>query len=416
MFRTLRATSHVRRVIAVSGRRLGVLVALSLLVAACDNGGADTTTTTTPAETTTTTIPLPSRSPLQPNGPALVSQGDRGPYVEALQFYLVCVGLGRPDPNGPEVSVDGSYGPITAFAVAYYQAQVRRAPSGAPDDETFAMLARECNEPRSLVFPGGETTAEIAGNVGPGDDEVFAFEGSAGQVLHLTAADGAVDVAVEDADGSTITSGTAAVAADLPGGRSVTVRVSAATATTFRIVAELRSPNVLVSDFGPMVLRTDGVGIAEFLGDADNAGGVIELLMGTRWSDSGWRSDVDACPGTHRAITWLVQAGLGSDRHPAVFTAYFAEVSGEQVFLQYDYHSLDLAALDPLAQGLATFEGISIGSTLEQLVEAYGEVTVGPQGVVTLDDGLTVVFESSSSEESSRIRMIEAGSGGCEEL
>jgi peptidoglycan hydrolase-like protein with peptidoglycan-binding domain len=392
------------------------LILPALLAVSCDDGGADTTTTTAIAETTTTTIAFPSRAPLQPNGPALVSQGDRGPYVEALQFYLVCVGLGQPDPNGPEVTVDGSYGPITAFAVAYFQAQIRRAPSGAPDDETFAMLARECNEPRSLAFPVGETTTEIAGNVGPGDDEVFTFEGSAGQVLHLTAADGAVDIAVEESDGPTIASGTAAITADLPGDRSVAVRVSASVPTSFRILAEVRSPNVLVSDFGPMALRPDGVGVAQFLGDADNAGGVIELLLGTRWSDSGWQSDVAACPGTHRVITWLVQAGLGSDRHPAVFTAYFAEVDDEGVFLQYDYHSLDLTALDRLAQGLATPEGISIGSTLEQFVEAYGEVTVGPQGVITLDDGVTAVFDSASPDESSRIRMIQAGTGGCEDL
>jgi peptidoglycan hydrolase-like protein with peptidoglycan-binding domain len=398
-----------------------VLVALALVVAACDTGGADTTTTTEPAETTTTTTTLPGRAPLTPNGPAIARQGDRGPYVEALQFYLVCVGLDQPDPDGPTVTVDGSYGPITAFAVAYYQAQVRRAPSGEPDDETFAMLARECAQGRTLTLPVGESTTEVAGNAGPGDDEIFTFQGTAGQILRLTAIEGTVDIAVEAADGSTLASGTGAVEADLPGAQAYTVRVSSSVPMSFVVLAEVRSPNVLVSDFGPMALRADGVGVAQLGAAADNAAAVIGLLLGNPWTDSGWRSDVTACPGTHQVLTWLIQAGTGTDDHPAVLVAFFAEVSDVPVFLQYRYRSLDLNALDPLAQGLATPEGISIGSTFERFVEAYGETALDGEGRVTVADGVTVTFAvvgttDSPDPEASRIRSIEAGSGGCESL
>lgn len=402
-------------------RRLWALVlAAALLAASCDTAAEVTTTTEEPV-TTTTAAPAPGRVPLQPNGPPIIIQGDRGAYVEALQFYLVCAGLSQPDPEGPVVSVDGSYGPITAFAVAYFQAQVRRAPSGEPDDETFAMLARECGERRVLVFPVGEAAVEIAGNAAPSDDEVFTVEGTTGQVLGLTAVEGSVEIAVEDAEGAVLASSVANVDAELPSAGQYLVRVSAGVPTTFRLVAEVRSPNVLVSEFGPMALRHDGAGVAEFGVGTANASAVISLVLGTAWTDSGLRSDVAACPGTHQAITWLIQAGSGNDLHPAVFTAYFGEVSNEVVFLQYAYRSLDLTALDPLAQGLATREGISIGSTLEQFVEAYGDLAIDDQGRVTLADGLIVVFDlagdaASPDPQSSRVRSIEAGRGGCEEL
>lgn len=395
------------------------VILVAALFAACDDT-ADTTTTTDP-ETTTTTAPAPpGRAPLQPNGPAIARQGDQGAIVEAIQFYLVCVGVEQPDPEGPLVAVDGSFGPITAFAVAYFQAQIGRAPSGAPDDETFARMARECGEQRSFSFPIGESTVEIAGNAAPGDDEVFAFDGAAGQILRLSTVEGVVDIAVEDAEGAAVGSGTASVDVDLPAAGRFLVRVSASAPTTFRLQAEVRSPNVLVSEFGPMVLRGDGVGVADLGTDADNAAGVISLILGSPWTDSGWQSDVAACPGTHRAVTWLVQAGLGSDAHPAVFTAFFSEVSNEPIFLEYTYHTLDLAALDPLAQGLGTVEGISIGSTFEQFTDAY-EVGIDAQGRVTPSGGPTIEFAvvgdtASPDPTATRVNRIGAGTGGCAAL
>lgn len=411
----------------MTGRRLWVLVVVALLATACDpsEGTTETTETTGVTTTTTTTMPTTGRVPLEPNGPAFLSEGDRGPYVEALQSYLVCAGIEQPEEGSASVTIDGSYGPVTSLAVAYFQAQVRRVPTGNPDEETFAMLARECRQTRVAAIPPGESTMEIAGNAAPGDDEVFSFAGSAGQVLRLTAVEGAVEITVEDADRTLLaeSAGTAFVEIELTATQAYTIRVSAASSASFRILGETRSPNVLVSDFGPMVVQHDGLGIpGTELGDgAANAAAVIGLILLSPWSDSDWRSDVAECPGTHRAITWLIQAGPRDDQHPAVLTAYFTEVGGNQVFIEYTYSSLDVGSVDPLAQGLATTEGISIASTLADFIEVHGTPTFGAGGAVTLDNGLVIVFDlvgdaASPDQALSRVTLIRAGSGGCESL
>jgi len=401
-------------------RTLSVAAALALLAVSCD-ASIDTTTTTVDT-TTTTAAATVGRIPLEPNGPPIASPGERGAYVEAIQFYLVCVGLAQPDPERPQVSIDGSFGPITAFAAAYYQAQLQRVPSGAPDDETFASMARECPDDRTLAFPIGESTVEIAGNAAPGDDETYGFAGLNGQALRLTAVDGTVSIVVLDGAGEEVGSGTGSVDVELPTAGAYAIRISADTATTYRLIAEVRSPNVLVSEFGPMVLQADGTGVAEFGGEPENAIAVMGLLLGVPFEDSGWRDDVAACPGTHRVVTWLIQAGLGTDQHPAVFTAYFAEVSSVPSFLEYAYFTLDMQALDPLAQGLGTAGGASIGTTLEQFLalEDYEDVTLGSGGTATVDDGVVITFAVSGGDTPdpllTRVRRIESGSGGCDSL
>jgi hypothetical protein len=401
-------------------RTLSVAAALALLAVSCD-ASIDTTTTTVDT-TTTTAAATVGRIPLEPNGPPIASPGERGAYVEAIQFYLVCVGLAQPDPERPQVSIDGSFGPITAFAAAYYQAQLQRVPSGAPDDETFASMARECPDDRTLAFPIGESTVEIAGNAAPGDDETYGFAGLNGQALRLTAVDGTVSIVVLDGAGEEVGSGTGSVDVELPTAGAYAIRISADTATTYRLIAEVRSPNVLVSEFGPMVLQADGTGVAEFGGEPENAIAVMGLLLGVPFEDSGWRDDVAACPGTHRVVTWLIQAGLDTDQHPAVFTAYFAEVSSVPSFLEYAYFTLDMQALDPLAQGLGTAGGASIGTTLEQFLalEDYEDVTLGSGGTATVDDGVVITFAVSGGDTPdpllTRVRRIESGSGGCDSL
>lgn len=401
-------------------RTLSVAAALALLAVSCD-ASIDTTTTTVDT-TTTTAAATVGRIPLEPNGPPIASPGERGAYVEAIQFYLVCVGLAQPDPERPQVSIDGSFGPITAFAAAYYQAQLQRVPSGAPDDETFASMARECPDDRTLAFPIGESTVEIAGNAAPGDDETYGFAGLNGQALRLTAVDGTVSIVVLDGAGEEVGSGTGSVDVELPTAGAYAIRISADTATTYRLIAEVRSPNVLVSEFGPMLLQADGTGVAEFGGEPENAIAVMGLLLGVPFEDSGWRDDVAACPGTHRVVTWLIQAGLDTDQHPAVFTAYFAEVSSVPSFLEYAYFTLDMQALDPLAQGLGTAGGASIGTTLEQFLalEDYEDVTLGSGGTATVDDGVVITFAVSGGDTPdpllTRVRRIESGSGGCDSL
>jgi hypothetical protein len=69
-----------------------MLVAVALMVASCDNDANTTTTTTEAVETTTTTVPTVTRAGLAANGPPIVSQGERGPYVEAYSSTSCVLG------------------------------------------------------------------------------------------------------------------------------------------------------------------------------------------------------------------------------------------------------------------------------------------------------------------------------------
>lgn len=396
---------------------------MALALASCTDAPVITTTTedTTTTTTTTTTMPLDERVALQPNAAPFLRQGDRGPYVAALQFYLLCVGIEEPEPGGSVVTVDGSFGPVTALAVAYYQAQLRRVPSGSPDEETFASLARDCDRERSLEFPVGEFSEEVAGHAAPGNDQVFFYEGGDGQVLRLTPVEGAVGIAVYAADGSPV-----AVAetgerfdAELPGAQLYSIRVSASAPTSFLLLAEVRSPTVITSDFGPMLLRSDGLGVADFGDDPSNTIAIITLLLQAPWEDTDWQTDAPGCTGANRHVTWLIQAASSGDRHPAVLIISLSDVGGERAFAKYSYRSLDLAELDPIAQGLATRDGISIGSTLAEFIEAHGRPSFDDEGRAQFSEGMTVGVDLvdgavSPDEELSRVWYLAAGSDGCD--
>ena len=100
-------------------RIVGLLTGLALFASACAGDAAPITTTTTSTVVVTTTTQPGGRIILEVNGPSFIQEGDKGPYVAALQFYLVCTGHTQPSADGSQVTVDGSFGPITADAVAY---------------------------------------------------------------------------------------------------------------------------------------------------------------------------------------------------------------------------------------------------------------------------------------------------------
>ena len=404
-------------------RRLAIAAAvLSMVAVACDSFSDATTTT---LSTTTTSEPVATtvgdRITLLPNEIAFIVQGQRGAWVEALQFYLVCTGHGEPTPGLGTVTVDGNFGPITADAVAYYQAELRRAPSGDPDEATFASLARDCADDRTLAFPTGEVATQIAGNADVGDDEVFAFESGDGQVLTLTATEGAVTIAVMDAAASEIepTTTDAGLEYELPAAATYTIGVSAPLATSFLIDAQIRSPNVIASEFGPMKLEANGLGVAQFGDDPVNTVAVIALLLGNP-VDTGWQEGIPGCTGKNRHLTWVIQGDPNGADHPAVLVVDLTDTGGQPYFSQYAYRSYDLTALDPIAQGLATADGVSIGSTLAEFSDAYGNPSFFDEvrGLANFDDDMLVGIEISGDvndpdENASRIWYIGAGSDGC---
>jgi len=396
-----------------------------MVAAACDAGVPATTTeaATTTSEPVATTVG--DRITLLPNDIAFIVQGQHGPYVEALQFYLLCTGHGEPAPGLGTVMVDGSFGPITADAVAYYQAELRRAPSGDPDEATFASLSRDCTEDRTLTFPAGEVTTQMAGNADAGDDEVFAFASGDGQVLTLSITDGTVTVEVLDPSGAAIdpTTSQDRLEYELPGAATYPIRVSASVPTSFLIDAQIRSPNVVASDFGPMVLESNGLGVAQFGDDPVNTVAVISLLLGTATVDTGWQEGTPGCTGKNRHLSWLIQGDPNGSDHPAVLIVDLTDTGGVPYFSQYAYRSYDLPALDPIAQGLATKEGVSIGSSLQVFSDAYGNPVFidAVRGLADFNDGMLVGIDlvggaDSPDEATSRIWYIGAGSDGCEDF
>jgi peptidoglycan hydrolase-like protein with peptidoglycan-binding domain len=186
-------------------RRLAALLVVVTVVAACGQDDAAPTTTTVPDTTTiATTTTTEGRRQFEMNGTPFIRLGDRGAYVEALQWYLVCSGFDRYAEDAPEMTIDGVYGQMTGTAVAYAQAIYGRVPIGEPDEETFALLARDCDEDRVVTIPisGGEV--EVAGNAAPGDDDIIRFEGGAGRVVEVVITDGNVSVALEQPGGGVL--------------------------------------------------------------------------------------------------------------------------------------------------------------------------------------------------------------------
>lgn len=396
-----------------------VLVGFAVLASACTTAAAPVTSSTTVAVSTTTTQPG-GRVILTANGPSVIHEGEKGPYVEALQFYLVCTGHEQPSAEGGQVTVDGSFGPITADAVAYYQAELRRIPTGEPDEETFASLARDCRDDRTITFAEGETSTEIAGNTAPGDEEVFVLDGRDGQVLGLQAVEGLVEIGVVGVDGTVLESTNPAgpFEAEITAAQQYRVQISSAAATSYRIEVTTRSPNVLASEFGPMKLTDNGLAIADIGDDVDNTIAVIGLVLGPPFVDTDWQTGVPGCTGTNRHLTWIIQAAASGDSHPAVLQVDFADLGGTPFFAQYAYRSFDLTALDPIAQGLTTPEGFTLGSTLEFFEDQYGtaEFFDDLRGLARFQDRTVAGFEPGDTPADRLAWYIGAGDDGCEDF
>ncbi len=397
---------------------VGLVAGFVLLISAC-TADAVPTTTTTSVPVTTTTQPG-GRVILSVNGPAVIHEGEKGPFVEALQFYLVCTGHGQPSSEGGQVTVDGSFGPITADAVAYYQAELRRIPTGDPDAETFASLARDCRDDRTITFPEGTTTTDIAGNTAPGDEEVFVIDGRDGQVLGLQATEGLVEIGVVGVDGTVLESNNAAgpFEAEITSAQQYRVQVSAAAETSFRITVTTRSPNIVASEFGPMKLAPEGLSIADIGDDVENTIAVISLVLGPPLPDAGWQSDVSGCTGSNRHLTWIIQAADSGDNHPAWLQVDFADLGGTPFFAQYAYRSLDLPVLDPLAEGLATAEGFTLGSSLETFEDEYGDADFFDElrGLTNFNERMLAGFELGETATDREAWYIGAGADGCEDF
>jgi hypothetical protein len=98
----------------------------------------------------------------------------------------------------------------------------------------------------------------------------------------------------------------------------------------------------------------------------------------------------------------------------------FSDVDSEvRQFAQYTYFSEDPSLVDAGARGLATIEGITIGSTLDQFVAAYGlpdwiEEDLGTARFAgAMNAVIEVPPEDAEGSDVLRVLSISAGADGC---
>jgi hypothetical protein len=137
-----------------------------------------------------------------------------------------------------------------------------------------------------------------------------------------------------------------------------------------------------------IVLGREGLGIAAFGDNADDTIAALTAVLGEPDTDSGWVEplSIGACAGAEaRFVAW------------GALYLYFSDESGvgdgERHFFGYSYGSE--SDLETIPEGLATPEGIGLGTTVAFLRAAYDDVVVeaGEEGLYPsnfyVDDNLS---------------------------
>lgn len=406
--------------------RSTLILALVLVIGACTgDSGSSTTAESLPEDTvvatTAATTTVPELASLEPNGSPVLSLGDRGEYVAALQWLLVCNGYEQLTEDGPVVVVDGAYGPITAAAVSYVQAQMHRIPTGAPDEAVVADLSRRCTADRIIEMPAGSDQIRVAGWVAPDDDEVLVVTGRSGWTLNAETLEGPVQFAVRDADGATIKEAreSAPWSVELANDRVLRIRVVASESTPFLMRISMDPPPQVTIDFGSMVLGPTGLEVVEFGAEPTSVLDVLGSILGDPDTDTGWESS-EECEGFNRHLTYIVQRAEDGTAHPAVLSIHLSDVGfPDPSFAEYAYESLDLESLDTGARSLATAEGLSLGSTATEVSAAYNRPTPFEEGPIEFTDGMRFAARTPGEEADGDteaalvVSLIGAGRDGC---
>jgi hypothetical protein len=264
-------------------RILALHASLLILVAACSSADSEPTVPSTVAATTTTTSTSSTTTtvPLIPNGPAIAFEGDRNETVEAFQFLINCNGYAQ-------LTVDGAFGPASLTAVETVQADLGREVTGAPDDETLALLSRSCSEDRRININDDDDGQQVVvGNAAVGDPEVYFIRADEGERLSVvleTEVPGAT-VDVRSADGTTLgVGGSVAFAADIESTGDFVIEIGGDDPVTF--------------------VATIGLGVLEFedIATADSGSIVVDGLESTVSS---------ACLDTAGEGSYVAEVALG---------------------------------------------------------------------------------------------------------
>jgi hypothetical protein len=226
-------------------------------------------------------------------------------------------------------------------------------------------------------------------------------------------------VGLERADGTRVEQVTlgSGWSGKLPTGAEYRLRVTSAAPVSFALDVGVARPRYVNLNFGNMRLAADGFGILTFGDDAERVIGRLQDILGTPAEDTGWATG-DAgertCTGSNRHLSWILQQAESGTEHPAVLYVHFSDVdTGAQVFAEYAYVSLDPRAVDAGVMDLSTVGGISIGNSVAEYTEVYGQpnYTDGTAGL-TLGGGM--LFGIATEGEDQLVWFIGAGEDGCE--
>jgi len=417
-------------------RLMTVLAVLALVVAACGDDDATTTTvaddaeetttttaaedgtttTTETAEETTTTTEAP-----RPPGAAFILNGETGSYVTALQVYLDCAGYGP-------IDIDGVFGDGTAGSVEEAQTDEGKEATGEPDEETFASLSRECDRARDVVFPSGATTAEVAGNVAPGDDEVFNLRVLEGQQMTVRVrSHGIVDLVIQGADGTVLhrPDGSTEIVVEVATSQMYALRVSADAPTSYSLAisvppAEEDTTTTTEAQAAGFYLASDGFNEIDF---GEGPGRAIASLTGSFGppaEDTDWfaeeGSETYPCAGQARVVTWLFPGteGMMATTLEVVFHDLFTD---DPVFAQWRYYlTWGYDDTQPESGFLATVHGLSAGDDYTEAV-SYGFLLGGfeepSEGLI---DGIRVSIATNGGtyEADGQVLAMQAGTWYCD--
>lgn len=350
-----------------------------MVVTSC-SGAADpatTTTTTTDMETTTSTTAAiveettttTSSTTIPDSGPPLAVQGDTNETVEAFQFLLNCSGFG-------DLTVDGVFGPATLAAVQAAQESLGRPVDGAPDDALLADLSRSCSDSRRIEA-GGVVT--VVGNAAPTDPEIFQLALLSDSTVSLTVIQGTgLGVTVRGADGQEVPvegQSTYSIATS----QDYTVAISSPSGpATFTLTVNVTEG---VREVGDWILATNGIsyrGTKLLLGS--DAQTVIDQIFdflghgvrgGYEEFDTGWYPITEPQPLGLRGIRIEGFAFLFHGPDPS-------NPDRPETFARHRFFgAASDSAGDPRPDGYATTaEGITIGDTVVDLKDAYGDDVV----------------------------------------
>jgi hypothetical protein len=157
-------------------------------------------------------------------------------------------------------------------------------------------------------------------------------------------------------------------------GDATTTTVSTTSTTT---ASTTSTTSTTVPTAAELILRNDSLGTALFGTDPDGVVRYVSSIIGDPTADTGWVDPISLgapCPGSEvRFVTWGDLVLFFTDDSPVS--------RGTRHFASYAYGPPFAAEIEPL--GLLTSAGISVGSTVRDLLVAHPEAIVNPEDELT---------------------------------